>query len=85
MADPFSLADDNAADDYADEGRPRLGRRQRITEAPQEPPVDPALLDWAKREQTIIAEHAAAGRVVRWGRQCSDGWTSEVPPISAEL
>ena len=81
----FVQHDDDTDPDIADGGRPRLGRRQRIPEDLQEPPVDPALLDWAKREKTIIAEHVAARRVVREGWQCSDGRTSEVPSISAGL
>jgi hypothetical protein len=53
-------------DEMLDDGRPRLPQKIRYYDnEPQEPPVDPTLLDWAKREKTIIAEHAAARRMVR--------------------
>jgi hypothetical protein len=65
MADTYLDRDyDDDADAYA-AAFPRLNRKQRMREEPQEEPVDPELLEWAKREKTIIAEHAAARRVVR--------------------
>jgi len=33
-------------DDCADEGGPRLGRKQRFAEPPEEPTGDPALIAW---------------------------------------
>ena len=60
MSDPFDF-DDEPADD----GRPQLPRRPRYYDEPEAPPVDPKLFEWAKNERTIIADHAAARKVVR--------------------
>ena len=51
MPDPFQLFGDEDADEHA-AAFPRLSRKQRQAEQPQEPPVDPKLIEWAKRENS---------------------------------
>jgi hypothetical protein len=78
----FVQHDDDADPDNADEGRPRLGRRQRIPRSYKSRPS--TRRSWTG-PSARRADHVAARRVVREGWQCSDGRTSEVPSISAGL
>ena len=63
MADAFAYGDDDADTDEHAAAFPRLNRRQRVAEEPQEPPVDPALLAWARNEKQLV-EDAARVRAI---------------------
>ena len=58
MADPYGEGDEDADPHAA--AFPRLPRRQRIAEEPQQPQVDPKLIAWANNAPRLMAEQAAA-------------------------